>query len=250
MFRGRVVSEAGIRLDSAKVDGLASLACLADISGLCSVLGLAKDFRDFAPGFSRKVARMEELLSPKVPFLWTEVRQKEFQELKRSVMEAGILYTVDYQFPLVVRIDALIAGVKAVLFLPVEGAERPSLAFVSQKFSGAASRWSTIDQEVYVVVFAVYLRGHQFVIQTDHHNLFFIMSSLSGRVGRWRLELQEYDYLPFFVSMLGAVDDEKVGCWSSWGDCDLQEVAGCGAFVERDASGFGELYSFLSVSLV
>jgi hypothetical protein len=88
----------------------------------------------------------------------------------------------------VVRIDALIAGVEAVLFQPVEGVERPSLAFVSQKLSGAASRWSTIDQEVYVVVFAVYLRGHQFVSQTDHHNLFFIMSSLSRVVwvgGGW-----------------------------------------------------------------
>jgi hypothetical protein len=69
-------------------------------------------------------------------------------------MDAGMLYTVDYQFPLVLRTDASIVGVGAILFQPVEGVERP-LAYVSQKFSGAASRWSTIDQEAYAVVFAV-----------------------------------------------------------------------------------------------
>jgi hypothetical protein len=112
VFLGHVVSEAGICLDSAKVDGLASLACPVDRSGLRSVLGLANYFRDFVPGFSLKVVSMEELLSPKVPFVWTEIHQKEFQKLKRSVMDAGMLYTVD----LLLRTDASIVGVGRFFF--------------------------------------------------------------------------------------------------------------------------------------
>jgi hypothetical protein len=44
------------------------------------------------------------------------------------------------------------------------------------KSSRAATRWSTIDQEAYGIVFAIkelkaYPRGHKFVVQTDHKNL-------------------------------------------------------------------------------
>jgi hypothetical protein len=68
---------------------------------------------------------------------------------------------------------------------------------------------------------------HQFVIQTDHRNFFVIMISLSGRVGRWRLELQEYDFLiqhlpgrdnvvaDALSRCLVALDDEKVGWMKS-----------------------------------
>jgi hypothetical protein len=64
----RTCGEAGIRLDSAKVDGLASL-----------VLGLANYFRDFVPGFSLKAVRMEELLSRRFPLCGLRFIRRSFR---------------------------------------------------------------------------------------------------------------------------------------------------------------------------
>ena len=71
---------------------------------------------------------------------------------------------------------------------------------VAVKFSGAASRWSTIDQEAYAVFFALkhweqLWRGHKFLVETDHRNLVYIQKSDVGRVARWRLALQEFDFV-------------------------------------------------------
>ena len=80
-----------------------------------------------------------------------------------------------------------------------DGCELP-ICFISQKFSDTAKRWSTIDQEAYAIFFGVkklshYLRGQWFIIQTDHNNLVYIQNASEGKVGRWRLLLQEYDYI-------------------------------------------------------
>ena len=80
-----------------------------------------------------------------------------------------------------------------------DGCDLP-ICFISQKFSDTAKRWSTMDQEAYAIFFGVkklshYLRGQWFIIQPDHNNLVYIQSATGGRVGRWRLMLQEYDYI-------------------------------------------------------
>ncbi len=69
----------------------------------------------------------------------------------------------------------------------------------SEKVSSQASRWSTINQEAYAIYYAIrklisYLRGHRLVVQTDYRNLLFINQTDTGRVGRWRLLLQEFEY--------------------------------------------------------
>jgi hypothetical protein len=59
-------------------------------------LGFANYFRSFIPNFSVRVANMEKLLSPKVPFVWSEQHDVEFVDEKKAIVEAGMLHTVDY----------------------------------------------------------------------------------------------------------------------------------------------------------
>ncbi|MFO0003049.1 MAG: Ty3/Gypsy family RNase HI domain-containing protein, partial [bacterium] len=125
--------------------------------------------------------------------------ESEFQDIKTAIAEAPMLHHIDYQYPIVVRTDASKLGVGGVLLQPVDGAERV-VAFASKKFSDESTRWSTIDQEAYAIYFALqhwegYLRGQQFVVQTDHKNLMYVMKSDTGRVARWRLFLQEFDFV-------------------------------------------------------
>ena len=69
------------------------------------------------------------------------------------------------------------------------------IAFASKKYSGPAINWDTYKQEAYVLYFAVfqfsyYLRGKEFVLETDHRNLVWIESSQVPIIVQWRLLLQ------------------------------------------------------------
>ena len=74
------------------------------------------------------------------------------------------------------------------------------MAYLSKTFSETERRWSTIEQETYAVYWAItswesYLLGHQFEVQTDHKNILWLYKSPVPKLLRWRLRLQEYDFI-------------------------------------------------------
>ena len=63
------------------------------------------------------------------------------------------------------------------------------------KYSGAAVNWDTYKQAAYGLYFAVtqfgyYVRGEEFILETDHRNLLWMVSSQVPIVIRWRVLLQ------------------------------------------------------------
>jgi hypothetical protein len=90
----------------------------------------------------------------------------------------------------------------------MDGNREKNIAFVSKRFSGAAARWSTIDQESYTIFFALkswkpFLEGHKFVVETGHKNIVHIMSS------------RKFSSLAITharIRFLGATDSEKGYC--------------------------------------
>lgn len=173
-FLGHLVSAEGLKMSPRKVEALQLMKSPKDRKSLQAFLGLANYFRDFVENFSSRVVGMAAMQSKKLPFCWSEELEKEFVDIKGAIATAPMLVGIDYDFPIIVRTDASKVGVGAVLLQLRAGVECP-VAFVSQKFSDEASRWSTIDQEAYAVYFALqqwsgYLRGQQFVVQTDREN--------------------------------------------------------------------------------
>jgi hypothetical protein len=75
-------------------------------------------------------------------------------KIKDEIANAGMLYTLYYGLPIIVRTDASTRGVGAVL-CQLDGNRWKNVAFVSKRFSGAAPRRSTIDQESFAVFFAL-----------------------------------------------------------------------------------------------
>ena len=105
--------------------------------------------------------------------------------------------------PWIIRSDSSDHAVGAVLFQ--EYSPSPDtivhqlIAFASHKYSGAAVNWDTFKQEAYALYFAVtqfsyYLRGKEFVIETDHRNLIWMKISLVPIIIRWRVLLQSYNF--------------------------------------------------------
>eukprot|EP00035_Acanthoeca_spectabilis_P019224 m.417294 g.417294 ORF g.417294 m.417294 type:complete len:556 (-) comp16833_c0_seq13:1162-2829(-) len=76
--------------------------------------------------------------------------------------------------------------------------EQP-IAFISRVFTGAETRWSTVEQEGFAIYWAVkslphFLEGVPFEIETDHRNLLWLYKATAPKLVRWRLLLAGYDF--------------------------------------------------------
>jgi hypothetical protein len=201
-FLGHLVSSDGIKVDPAKISAVTDWPQPTNSSDVRAFLGLANYYRDFVPDFSQLAAPLTDLLSSKVPFLWTQAPQKAFNDLKAALTSAPVLqpYRSNRQITLVMS-DASSAGLGAVLMqADANGLLRP-VAYHSRKLSPAERNYTTREQELLAIVDALrtwrhYLLGIPFDLQTDHASLRYLQTQphLSGRLVRWAEFLQEYDF--------------------------------------------------------
>lgn len=164
-YLGHIVSKDGIAMSSRRKEGFAMLQPPTTLAQLRSFLGVANYFRDFIPSFASRTANMYSLCSPKWVFEWSSVHQNKFDDIKSAVLSAPMLYHIDYSLEIVKSTDASTEGVGAVLLQPDSTGFERTVCFLSKKFSAAAKKWATIDQEAFAIFLAVttwsyYLHGH------------------------------------------------------------------------------------------
>ena len=114
------------------------------------------------------------------PNQWTYDYVAHFERFKQVLCDAVELYFPDYTLQWVIRCDASQYAVGCILFQIVKkenGEEEHQLiACASKRFSKPAQNWDAFKREAFalyfaVFVFAYYMRGKEFVIETDHRNL-------------------------------------------------------------------------------
>ena len=119
---------------------------------------------------------LRKLLKKDVPFQWTDIHEKEFQELKCKVSSDACLQCFDKTEPGTLQVDALKVGLGAVLIQKdSQGRGRP-VAFVSKSLTPAEIRYANIEHEILAVVFGYmrfhhYLYGRELICQSDHKHL-------------------------------------------------------------------------------
>ena len=207
-YLGQTLSKLGIDIPDGRRQGFHQLVPPRDLKTLRSVLGLFNYFRDYIPSFAVVAAPLYAMTKKGVEFGWKPEHQQAFDALRDAVIKAPMLYHMDYSLPVIVRTDASCVAIGGTIVQPAADGER-TVATISRLLSPAACKWSTRDQEAYAVYFCIhawscYLLGHRFVIETDHRNLTFIMKATEGRVYRWKIYLQQFDYL---VTHIPGVDN-------------------------------------------
>ena len=120
-------------------------------------------------------------------------------------MNSEALVHFDPAKPITVSSDASNFGVGAVLCHNIDNMERP-VYFVSRTLTETERRYSQVEKEALALVYGVtsfhdYLWGQKFELITDHKPLFGLFSAdkpisvqASGRVQRWGLILQAYNF--------------------------------------------------------
>ena len=120
--------------------------------------------------------------------------------MKRLLCQAPVLSYPNFQQSFILQTDASNLGVGAVLSQKNQYGHDHVLSYASRSLTEREKKFSTTEKEALAVVFAVnhfrtYLLGRKFSLITDHSALRWLHSiEAKGRIGRWVMELQEYDF--------------------------------------------------------
>lgn len=158
-------------------------------------LGLAGYYRRFIGNFSKIARPLTQLLKKENKFVWSEVCEASFQELKKRLTTAPVLIMPDIHKNFDVYCDASHNGLGCVLMQ-----EGKVVAYASRQLRPHELNYPTHDLEYAAVVHALkiwrhYLIGKRCEIYTDHKSLkyFFTQPDLNLRQRRWLELIKDYD---------------------------------------------------------
>lgn len=144
---------------------------------------------------------MNKLTSPKVPWKWTETKQKSFDKVKRALANAPRLYVPISGQPFISYTDANDFGL-GVIFVQLDPntSKENLIEVMSQPLRGPEMHYTTTEKEYLAVVWSVeklrcYLEGMLFKVVTDHQALQWLhgLKNPVGRLARWAIYLYQHD---------------------------------------------------------
>lgn len=198
---GHFVTRDGVKPDSDKIRAVENFPKPEKIKDVQSFLGLVNFYRKYIQNFSQIAKPLHELLRKNTKFIWNDRAEKAFQELKNKLISAPLLAHFRPHAETELRTDACGYGIGAVLLQKnKEGVFHP-IAYASRKLTKAEMNYSITEQECLAAVWALkyfrsYIWGAHVRIVTDHHALCWLKSvkDPSGRLARWAVKLQDFDY--------------------------------------------------------
>ncbi|MCP3661664.1 MAG: hypothetical protein GY696_04070, partial [Gammaproteobacteria bacterium] len=201
IYLGHRISKEGIQPNDKKVKAVKEMRSPENVSEVRSVLGLFGFFRRFIKGFTQIARPILRLLKKTNAFIWGELQEASFQELKLALIQAPILMYPDYNAPYVISTDASYQGVGASLEqLDKDGVLRP-VAYASRCLNDPETRYGVTQIEMLAVVYAFYqfrqyVQTQTTLVYTDHTALVGLFSGKSpcARVNRWIMLLMPFRF--------------------------------------------------------
>ena len=230
---GFVVSKEGKHLDPSRIVALLEAPLPRSKETLHSMLSSYTFVRMFIPNFALIASPLYEATKGIIwkgkfsgksqgtrevdpTFVWTDEMTRAYNQLRAALLEAPILVTPDWRFPLFLSVDASLRGEGWVLWQIVVTKDGTKVAvailYGSRKYTDTERKWETTRQEATAIRSALqdieeYVFGQHFYLFSDHLNLRFMHNSVNRAVLRMR------DYLSQFNMTV-------VHCPGAWNNAD------------------------------
>ena len=199
-YLGYIATPEGISPNPDKVRVVQEFPTPTNLKELRSFLGLANYYRRFVRGFSNIANPLNALTKKNVPFVWTVACAEAFDKLKRALVSAPILAYPNFREPFLLFVDASSTGIGFTL-AQIQNGKEVVIAYNGRGLNQAEQNYSTTEREALALVegikkFQPYLHNHKFIVVTDHSSVRWLMNvkDASGRLARWALLLQQYDF--------------------------------------------------------
>jgi hypothetical protein len=174
-----------------------------------SFLGFALFFKPFIINYFRLAAPLHDMTRKDFNWdtiTWTTDYKAVFELFKAAYVQVMALHYYDPNKPKRVHHDACEKGVGAGLFqlsspsIGIGPSLLEPILCASEKFSDAATRWNTFEQETYGGYFALksfqyYLKGNLITLETDHNNLRWMEQSCVPKVIRWVAFMKSFQFV-------------------------------------------------------
>lgn len=202
-YLGYIVGNGCLKVDPEKVKSIAEFPLPKTPKQVRRFVGMTNWYRSFIGNFSDLAGPLTNCLrKSQKPFHLTNDAISSFEKLKLALSSAPVLAQPNFEKEFFIQCDASKIGVGGVLFQrDSDGNEHP-ISYVSQKLNKSQSNYTVTELECLAAVtcvkkFRPYIEGLPFRIITDHSSLKWLMShkDLSGRLARWSLQLQRYDFV-------------------------------------------------------
>ena len=103
---GHLVSERGIEVDKAKIEAIEKLPPPVNVKGIRSFLGHVGFYRWLIKDFSQIARPLTNLLAKDAPFEFTNECLNTFHTLKKALISAPIIQSLDWSLPFEIMCDA------------------------------------------------------------------------------------------------------------------------------------------------
>lgn len=200
-YLGHIITRNGLAPNPDKIRAISNYPRPENQKQIKQFLGLIGHYRRFIKDFSKFARPLNLLLRKDSQFQWTRDHHKSFEYFKYILTHKPLLQFPDFSKEFLLTTDASSYTIGAILSQGEIGQDKP-IAYASRSLNKAEINYSTIHRELLAIVWAVqhfrpYLYGRKFTILTDHRPLSWLFSCKdpSSRLIRWRLKLEEFDYV-------------------------------------------------------
>ena len=186
----RVTRDVG-KLINRKIEAIKNMAPPTSRKELQKFIGVINYYCDMWPRRSHILAPSNKLTYIKRNFKRAQVKQDDFDEIKRIVTCDTILTYPDFNETFKIHTDASAFQLGAVIIQ-----KGKPIAFYSRKLTDAQQRYTVTEIELLIPEetlkeYRTILLGQKLRIRTDHKNL-TCKNINTDRVFRWRLIFEEY----------------------------------------------------------
>lgn len=194
-YLGYSINENGIQPSEANIESIINYPVPRNIKEVQRFIGLASYFRKFIPKFSLIAKPLYDLLKKNTEFNFGKEENKACESLKTYLSNKPILAIYCPLAITELHCDASTSGFGAM------GEQFRPVSYFSHRTTPVEFKYHSFELECLAAVYAikrfhVYLQGIKFKIVTDCDSFRLTLSkqTISPRIARWAMFLQQYDY--------------------------------------------------------